>query len=63
MFEKGRRSLHATRRIVKGDVIAPEMLTSKRPGLGIAPHLTGMVVGRVARVDIDADQWITWEMV
>jgi sialic acid synthase SpsE len=63
MFEKGRRSLHATRAIAQGEVITPDMLTSKRPGLGIAPHLTDQVVGRVARADIAADHWITWEMI
>lgn len=63
MFEKGRRSLHAERRIAKGEVITPDMLTSKRPGLGIAPYLMNVVVGRMARTDIEADQWITWEMI
>lgn len=63
MFEKGRRSLHARTRISKGDVISPDMLITKRPGLGISPHLTDVLVGRVARTDIEEDQWITWEMV
>jgi sialic acid synthase SpsE len=39
------------------------MLTSKRPGLGISPHLAGVLIGRVAREDIEADQWITWDMI
>jgi sialic acid synthase SpsE len=63
MFEKARRSLHARTRIAKGEIITAEMLTSKRPGLGIPPYLTDMVVGRVARADIEADQWITWAMI
>jgi sialic acid synthase SpsE len=63
MFEKGRRSLHAKTRIAKGDLITANMLTSKRPGLGIAPYLLNVVVGRVARTDIEADQWITWDMI
>jgi sialic acid synthase SpsE len=63
MFEKGRRSIHAASRIAKGQIITPAMLTSKRPGLGIPPHLIDVVVGRSARVDIDADQWITWDMI
>jgi sialic acid synthase SpsE len=63
MFEKGRRSLHAASRIAKGEIITSAMLTSKRPGLGIPPHLVDVVVGRTARLDIEPDQWITWEMI
>lgn len=63
MFEKGRRSLHARTDISKGEVITLDKITIKRPGLGIAPHLSDLVVGRVARVDIAEDQWITWEMI
>jgi sialic acid synthase SpsE len=63
MFEKGRRSLHAARRIASGEVITPDMLTAKRPGLGVPPHLIDLVIGRVARTDIEADQWITWDLI
>ena len=63
MFAKGRRSIHAKIRIARGEVIAPDMLTTKRPGLGIPPHLADVIVGRVARADIEEDQWITWEMI
>jgi sialic acid synthase SpsE len=63
MFEKGRRSLHAACRITAGEVITAAMVTSKRPGLGIAPYLMPVVIGRTARTDIDADQWITWDMI
>lgn len=62
MYEKGRRSLHARRRITKGEVISQDMIATKRPGFGIAPHLLEVVVGRSARADIEEDQWITWEM-
>jgi sialic acid synthase SpsE len=63
IFEKGRRSLHAMSRIAKGEIITSAMLTSKRPGLGIPPHLIDVVVGRTARRDIEPDQWITWAMI
>ena len=39
------------------------MLTVKRPGFGIAPKDIERVVGRVARVDIEFDDIVTWEMV
>tara|TARA_Y100001949_G_scaffold174973_1_gene183625 strand:+ start:4190 stop:5236 length:1047 start_codon:yes stop_codon:yes gene_type:complete len=63
MFEKGRRSLHAKSRIAKGDIITREMIITKRPGLGIPPYMMETVVGRMARSDIEADQWITWDMI
>lgn len=63
MFEKGRRSLHAKSRIAKGEIVTPEKITSKRPGLGIPPHQVDDVIGRAARIDIEPDQWITWDMI
>ena len=39
------------------------MLTVKRPGFGIAPKHLELVVGRTARVDIEEDDIVTWEMV
>lgn len=62
MAKNGRRSLHARVPIAAGQVISTEMLVAKRPGLGISPLLKEHVVGRIARTDIDADQWITWSM-
>jgi sialic acid synthase SpsE len=63
MFAKARRSIVAARPIPVGTVITADMLTVKRPGTGIAPKLLDAVVGRVARVDIDDDDIVTWEMV
>jgi len=62
MAEKGRRSLHARVPITAGQTVASDMLVAKRPGIGIPPFLKAHVVGRIARTNIDADQWITWEM-
>ncbi len=63
MFEKGRRSLHAACSIPKGQVIDENMLTTKRPGLGIPPYLKEQVIGRTALRNIEKDEWITWDMV
>lgn len=63
MAEKGRRSLHARVVIEKGQVITSEMLTAKRPGLGIPPVFRNQVVGRIAKRSIEIDEWITWDMV
>ncbi|MDX8549492.1 N-acetylneuraminate synthase family protein [Methanospirillum sp. J.3.6.1-F.2.7.3] len=63
MFKKGRRSLHARCNISKGQIITRDMLVTKRPGLGIEPHLREIIIGRLARTDILEDQWITWDMI
>jgi sialic acid synthase SpsE len=62
MYNKGRRSLHTARKILKDEVIVESMLTIKRPGLGIPPYMIEQVLGRKASQDIDEDQWLTWEM-
>lgn len=62
MAEKGRRSLHARVPIISGQVIRADMLVAKRPGLGIPPFLRAQVIGRTARRNIEADDWITWDM-
>lgn len=54
-FEKGRRSLRARVAIPCGQMITDDMLTIKRPGLGISPSLRGQAVGRNTHVDIEAD--------
>jgi sialic acid synthase SpsE len=62
MADLARRSLHAARDIAAGTTITADMMAIKRPGLGIAPSLRKHVVGRIAKHDIDADAWITWDM-
>ncbi len=51
-----RRSLFTRRPIAKGEVISPDMLICKRPATGLAPKYFDAIVGRVARMDLDADQ-------
>jgi N,N'-diacetyllegionaminate synthase len=63
MYRLGRRSIIAARDIPEGTVITREMLTVKRPGFGIRPKHIDIVVGRTARVDIELDDVITWDMV
>ena len=63
MYKLGRRSLVATCNIPKGTKITKKMLDVKRPGYGIHPKMMNVVVGRVARVDIEEDDILTWEMV
>jgi sialic acid synthase SpsE len=63
MFRLARRSLIAACDIAAGTEITAAMLTIKRPGFGIAPKHMELVVGRTARVDIEEDDIVTWEMV
>jgi sialic acid synthase SpsE len=63
MYSLARRSIVAASDIPAGTEITREMLTTKRPGYGIAPKHLEVVVGRPARVDIEADDVLTWEMV
>lgn len=62
MHEKARRSLVAACRIPKGTRIEREMIAIKRPGFGIRPKFLDLVVGRVAKVEIDEDTVLTWEL-
>jgi N,N'-diacetyllegionaminate synthase len=62
MYSKARRSLVAACDIAAGTVLSAEMITVKRPGFGISPRMRDAVVGRVASVDILADEVLVWEM-
>ncbi len=62
-YEKARRSIHARVDIPRGTKITADMLVVKRPGYGIKPKFISVIVGREAKMDIEADQWITWEMI
>ncbi len=63
MYRLARRSVIAARDIPAGTRIEREQLVVKRPGYGIAPKDIERVIGRVARVNIEADEVLTWEMV
>jgi sialic acid synthase SpsE len=63
MYRLARRSVVAAIDIPATTTITREMLTTKRPGYGIKPKDIDLLVGRVARVGIEADDVITWEMV
>lgn len=63
MYRLARRSVVAAVAIPAGTAITREMLTTKRPGYGIKPRDIDRLAGRVARVDIDYDDVLTWDMV
>lgn len=60
---EARRSLVLTRDIKAGEIIAKEDIMAKRPGIGISPVYTDIVVGRKAIKDLKEDTILTWDMV
>ena len=61
-YKNARRSIIAARKILKGEIVKDTDLVIKRPGYGIHPsHLT-IVIGREARIDIEQDEPLTWNM-
>lgn len=60
---EARRSLVLTRAMKEGEIIAPEDLMPKRPGIGISPAFTDIVIGRSVRKDLPEDTILTWDMI
>jgi sialic acid synthase SpsE len=63
MYPLGRRSLIATRNLPAGTKLERDMITTKRPGFGIAPKHLDLVLGRTLTVDVEEDEILLWEMV
>jgi len=58
-----RKCLYAACNIEAGQIVNKDMVAIKGPGGGILPKYLDIVVGRVAKVDIQADYPITWESI
>jgi N-acetylneuraminate synthase len=58
-----RRSIVATRDIRVGDVLTEGDVAIKRPGTGIEPRYLGAVMRMKAKVPIQRDQVIQWDMI
>lgn len=61
--QEARRSLVITRDMKAGEVIQAEDIMPKRPGTGISPVYTDIVVGRKLKKDLAEDTILTWDMV
>jgi len=60
---QARRSLVLTRDMKEGEVIKKEDLMPKRPGTGISPVYTDIIIGRRVIKDFAEDTILTWDMV
>lgn len=60
---EARRSLVLTRNMKKGETIKDTDVMSKRPGTGISPIYTNIVLGRKVMQDIEEDTVLTWDMI
>ena len=60
---EARRSLVLTRDMKKGEVITEKDIMPKRPGTGISPKYTDIVLGRKVLMDLDEDTILTWDMI
>lgn len=58
-----RKSCIARRRIAQGSAISLDDVIIKRPGTGILPRELGLLIGRIARRDIQEDEVISWDLV
>ena len=60
---EARRSLVLTRDMKRGEIIKESDVMAKRPGTGISPKYTDIVIGRAVTADLKEDTVLTWEMV
>ena len=60
---EARRSLVVAHDMKKGQVITEKDLIPKRPGTGISPQYTHIIIGRTVVQDLTEDTILTWDMV
>ena len=60
---EARRSLVLTRSMKTGEKITEKDIMPKRPGTGISPKYTDIVLGRAIKQDLEEDTILTWDMV
>ena len=63
MHKLVRRSVVSATDIPKGTKIIRKMLTTKRPGYGIAPKFFEKLIGKKAKRNIEEDEVLTWKVV
>lgn len=60
---EARRSLVLTKSMKAGETIKATDIMPKRPGTGISPEFTEIIIGRSVVKDLEEDTILTWDMV
>ena len=60
---EARRSLVLTRDMKAGEALTERDLMAKRPGTGVSPVHTDLVLGRRVTRDLEEDTILTWDMI
>lgn len=60
--QNARRSIVSKGNINKGQIITKEMLTYKRPGIGISPANISCIIGKKSKINIDDDTILQLDM-
>lgn len=60
--QNARRSIVSKGKIEKGKIVTEDMLTYKRPGIGIAPSDINKIIGKVSKIDIEDDTILQLDM-
>lgn len=60
---EARRSLVLTRAMKAGEIIKKEDVMPKRPGTGISPRYTDIIIGRSVVRDLEEDTVLMWNMI
>lgn len=60
---EARRSLVLTRDMKEGEIIRATDIMAKRPGIGISPKFTDLVIGRSIKCDLSEDTVLTWDFI
>lgn len=60
---EARRSLVLVKDLKRGEIIKAEDLMAKRPGTGISPQYSNIIIGRKVTRDLKEDTVLTWDMI
>lgn len=60
---EARRSLVLTRNMRCGEIITQKDIIAKRPGTGISPEFTDIIIGRTLKRDSNEDTILKWDMI
>ena len=60
---EARRSLVLTKNMKAGEILKKDDLMAKRPGTGISPRYSEIVIGRKVTRDLEEDSILQWDMI